>query len=393
MTMTLTRLEVEAAVERGRDLVATLDPLDVSGRLAQAHAEIAAARKDRDSGYDAILITNLLNIRALTGFTGSAARLLVFPEHSLFITDGRYAERAADELAKANCSAEIAVEVTVRAQNDRIVDTLRVRNIDRLGLEASHVSWADTTKYDELVDAQLVPVNGLVENLRRCKTAAELQRLARGSRIADLAFEEVWPQLAFWPTERDFSELLENAMRTYGADGLSFDTIIASGPNGSRPHHEPGSRTIAHGDLVICDFGALVDGYHSDTTRTVSVGEPSREQKHHLDVVCRTQAAGVAHVAPGVAGVDVDTACREVLKAEGWEDYFTTGLGHGSGLQIHEDPYLGRSSVSILADGDITTVEPGVYIPQVGGVRIEDSMVVTFGGPVLLTCLPYQLTA
>jgi Xaa-Pro aminopeptidase len=182
-------------------------------------------------------------------------------------------------------------------------------------------------------------------------------------------------------------------MRTYGVEGLSFATIIASGPNGSRPHHEPGNRTITHGDLVICDFGALVDGYHSDTTRTVSVGEPTKEQQHHLDVVCRTQAAGVAMVAPGVAGVDVDTACREVLRNVDWEDYFTTGLGHGSGLQIHEDPYLGRSSVSILAEGDITTVEPGVYIPQVAGVRIEDSMVVTAQGPVILTRLPYQLTA
>jgi Xaa-Pro aminopeptidase len=389
----LTRAEVEAAVDHGRNLTAALDPIDVGVRLAQAQTEVAAALKDRDSGYDAILVTNLLNIRALTGFSGSAARLLVFPDHALFLTDGRYAERAADELAAACCTAEIGVEVTVRAQNERLADTLRARSIDRLGLEASHVSWADTAKYDEMVDAQLVPVNGIVENLRRSKTAAELQRLARGSRIADLAFDDVWRQLAVGPTEREFAELLENAMRAYGADGLSFATIIASGPNGSRPHHEPGTRAISHGDLVICDFGALVDGYHSDTTRTVSVGEPSKDQQHHLDVVCRTQAAGVAMVAPGVAGVDVDAACREVLRAAGWEDYFTTGLGHGSGLQIHEDPYLGRSSVSILANGDITTVEPGVYIPQVAGVRIEDSMAVTVEGPVMLTRLPYQLTA
>jgi Xaa-Pro aminopeptidase len=391
--MPLTRIEVESAVERGRDLTATLDPIDVSGRLGQVQTEVATARRDHDSGFDAMLVTNLMNIRALTGFTGSAARLLVLPDSTLFITDGRYAERATDELSAANCNAEVAVEVTVRAQNERLADTLRAHNIDRLGLEAAHVSWADTAKYDDLVDAQLVPVNGFVENLRRCKTAAEIQRLARGSRTADLAFEQVWPQLAARPTEREFADLLENAMRTYGAEGLSFATIIASGPNGSRPHHEPGARTITFGDLVICDFGALVDGYHSDTTRTVSVGEPSPAQQHHLDVVCQTQAAGVALVAPGIAGVDVDTACREVLKSAGWEEYFTTGLGHGSGLQIHEDPYLGRSSVSILADGDITTVEPGVYLPQVAGVRIEDSMVVTPDGPVLLTRLPYQLTA
>jgi Xaa-Pro aminopeptidase len=391
--MLLSRAGVESAVNHGRNLEESLDPIDVGLRLAQAQAHVGAASKDHDAGYDAILITNLLNIRALTGFTGSAGRLLVFPEHSLFVTDGRYAERAADELAAANCSSSIAVEVTVRAQNERLADTLRTNNIDRLGLEAAHVSWADTTKYDELVQAQLVPVHGLVEGLRRCKTSAELQRLARGSRIADLAFEQVWHQLAFSPTEREFATLLEDAMRTHGADGLSFDTIIASGPNGSRPHHEPGNRVIANGDLVICDFGALVDGYHSDTTRTVSVGEPSKEQQHHLDVVCRTEAAGIAKVAPGIPGVDVDTACREVLKSAGWEEYFTTGLGHGSGLQIHEDPYLGRSSVSILANGDITTVEPGVYIPQIAGVRIEDSMVVTPGGPVLLTHLPYKMTA
>jgi Xaa-Pro aminopeptidase len=389
--VTLSRHAVVEAVARGRDLGATLDPINVEVRLRAAQDEVAKAQKDRDSGFDAVLLTNLFNVRALTGFTGSAARLLLFADRCMLITDGRYAERATDELRAANCSAEIAVEVTVSAQNERIAAELHETN--RLGLEATHVSWADTTRYDELLAPQLVPVTGLVEGLRRSKTSAELQRLARASRIADLAFEQVWHQLAFSPTEREFAKLLEDAMRTFGADGLSFDTIIASGPNGSRPHHEPGNRVIAHGDLVICDFGALVDGYHSDTTRTVCVGEPSKEQQHHLDVVCRTQAAGVAKVAPGVAGVDVDTACREVLKSADWEEFFTTGLGHGSGLQIHEDPYLGRSSVSILADGDITTVEPGVYIPQIAGVRIEDSMVVTPGGPVLLTHLPYKMTA
>ncbi len=384
--------EVTEAVAKGHDLGAVLDLLDVSQRLHDAHDAIRSAAEDKD-GCEALLVTNLLNIRALTGFTGSAAKVLLFADRSVLVTDGRYAERAVDELRNANCGSDVQVEFSVRAQNEFLASELRTYEISRLGLEATHITWAELNTYDEVVDAQLVPMKDLVENLRRTKTVAELQRLARASVIADRAFGEVWAQLGGRPTERGFAAVLEQTMRDMGADGLSFASIIASGPNASRPHHEPGNRTIERGDLVICDFGALVDGYHSDTTRTVCVGAPSTTQQRHLDAVRKTQSAGVDMVAPGIAGVDVDTKCRDVLHGFGWEQYFTTGLGHGSGLQIHEEPFLGRTSTSVLAEGDITTVEPGVYIPGDAGVRIEDSMVVTSNGPVMLTRLPYELVA
>lgn len=383
---------VTDAVARGHDLGAGLDPLDVSQRLRAARDAIRVSADDRD-GCEALLLTNLLNIRALTGFSGSAAKVLLFPDSSVLVTDGRYAERAVDELRSANCDTAVHFELSVRAQNEFIASELRTRGIHRVGLEAANVSWADLTAFDEIIDAQLVPMKDVAENLRRTKSAAELQRLARASAIADEAFESVWTQLGSGITERRFAALLEQTMRDLGADGVSFASIIASGPNASRPHHEPGNRTIEEGDLVICDFGALVDGYHSDTTRTVSIGLPSMAQRRHLSAVIQTQRSGVEMVAPGVGGIDVDTRCREVLETFGWEQYFTTGLGHGSGLHIHEEPFLGRTSTSVLADGDITTVEPGVYIPGDSGVRIEDSMVVTSTRPVMLTRLPYEFVA
>ncbi len=387
-----TSLPVADAVAKGHAFDVAIDPLDVSERVVAARRALLD-EVAKPEGCDALLVTNLLNIRALTGFTGSAAKVLLFTDRMILVTDGRYGERAADELRDAHCDAQIQVELSVRAQNEFIASELRGAGTVRLGLESTHITWAELSSYDEVFEAQLVPTKDVIENLRRTKTAAELQRLARASVIADRAFEAVWPRLGERPTERTFAAMLEQTMRDLGADGLSFASIIASGPNGSRPHHEPGSRTVEKGDLVICDFGALVDGYHSDTTRTVSVGEPSTNQRRHLDAVRQTQSAGVKMIAPGVAGVDVDTKCREVLGEFGWDEYFTTGLGHGSGLQIHEEPFLGRTSTSVLADGDITTVEPGVYMPGVAGVRIEDSMVVTPDGPIMLTRLPYELVA
>lgn len=397
--------QIRAAVAHGHDLQRPLDPIDVGPRLASAQELVAEASKRPDPSndrpnenegdppvaFDALLITDLLNIRALTGFTGSAAKLLLSAERAVLVTDFRYAERAVDELRNANCAAEIVVERTVTEQRARIETQLLEQAVDRLGLESAHVSWTELRAFDAAFSAQLVPAPPLVEILRRTKTGPELQRIARASRIADEAFRSVLHLLNSRCTERAFANALENAMRACGADGISFASIIASGPNASRPHHEPGSRIIEAGDLVICDFGALVDGYHSDTTRTVSMGEPSQEQRQHLDAVLRSQSAGIALVRPGALGVDVDAACRASLAEVGWEQFLTTGTGHGTGLQIHESPWLGTNSRSELAEGDITTVEPGVYLPAVAGVRFEDSLVVASDGPVFLTTLPYEI--
>jgi Xaa-Pro aminopeptidase len=182
--------------------------------------------------------------------------------------------------------------------------------------------------------------------------------------------------------------VLDTTMRRLGAAGVSFETIVASGPNGARPHHRPADRTIVEGDLVVIDFGALVDGYHSDMTRTFSVGEASATQRRMLDVVAEAQAAGVAAVVEGVAASEVDAACRRVIAEAGWEDAFSHGTGHGVGLLIHEDPRVGRQSTAMLTAGHVVTVEPGVYLPDHGGVRIEDTVLVTADGCRTLTLAP-----
>jgi Xaa-Pro aminopeptidase len=190
------------------------------------------------------------------------------------------------------------------------------------------------------------------------------------------------------PTEVRFARELEAAMYERGAEDISFTTIVGSGPNGALPHHRAAGRRVADGDLVVVDFGAMVDGYHSDMTRTFSVGEPTAEQARLLEATRAAQAAGAAAVGPGVATADVDAACRAVLDEAGLGALFTHGTGHGVGLQIHEHPMLGRTSTATLAAGNVVTVEPGVYVAGLGGVRVEDSLVVTTTGARPLTSFP-----
>ncbi len=389
--MTMSDDEIRSAIAVGHDFNAALPRIDTGARLATLQASVFAD----DGGPDALLVTNLINVRYLTGFTGSAGRLLVTAADAVFISDGRYAEQAAGELAATNCSARIEIRRTVEDQKALLEELISTFAIRRLGLESTHVSWAAAEDYRELLtgvdDSELVAMKEIVERLRRTKDAAELARLARASAIADAALLKVIPRLTERPTELAFARMLESAMADLGSEAPSFDTIIAGGPNASRPHHSPSDRTIELGDEVICDFGATIDGYHSDMTRTVYVGEPAMKQKRHFGVVRAAQSAGVAAVRSGASGVEIDQACRDVIASAGWGDFFVHGTGHGSGLLIHEDPWAGQTSRSILQTADILTVEPGVYLPGEGGVRIEDSLVVCEAGSVSLTRAPYDL--
>jgi Xaa-Pro aminopeptidase len=334
---------------------------------------------------DALLVTNLTNIRYLTGFTGSAALLLVAPDAVTFVTDGRYGLQAEAQLAAAGVPA--AVEVSGTGQKDLVVAAVAAAGAHRLGLEADAVTWSAQRTYSGswFDDRDLVPTLGLVGALRLRKDAGEVARIEAACAIADVALAEVRPRLVEHPTEAEFGLELDTAMRRLGAADVSFETIVASGPNGARPHHRPGRRTVAEGDLVVIDFGALVDGYHSDMTRTVVVGEASPTQARMYDVVARAQAAGVAAVADGVPAKAVDEACRAIIAEAGWADSFLHGTGHGVGLDIHEDPRVGQSTAEPLSTGCIVTVEPGVYLPEHGGVRIEDTVLVTDDGCRTLT--------
>ena len=362
-----------------------LAPMAVADRAPRLREALAAAE------VDALLVTDLTNVRYLTGFTGSAGRLLVTAEALVLTTDGRYADQAPAQAAAAGVDVEVAVGATL-ADQDRTL-AAAVPSGARLGLEAASVTWADLRRYErEPFGSELVPTEGLVEAARAVKDVGEIDRLARAAAIADAALTEVTPRLLDRPTETEVGLELDFTMRRLGADDVSFETIVASGPNGALPHHRPDDRTIVPGDLVVIDFGALVEGYHSDMTRTFTIGDVDATQRRMYDVVLEAQAAGVAVAGPGVATRDVDAACREVIAAAGWEDAFTHGTGHGVGLVIHEDPRVGRSSTATLAPGHVVTVEPGVYLVDHGGVRIEDTILVTDGGCRPLTLFPKDPT-
>jgi Xaa-Pro aminopeptidase len=361
---------------------AALPAMDVADRPTRLRARLDGA------GCEALLVTNLTNIRYLTGFSGSAAMLLVTADELLFVTDGRYRDQAARQLGEARVAARVEIGRTSDEQRDLVAGP--VAAVARLGLEADAVTWAQQRKFaDEwFPTTEVVPTDGLVEDLRRVKDAGEVARIQAACAMADAALAAVRHRLGEGATEAEVALELEWQMRRLGADGPSFDTIVASGPNGAMPHHRAGDRRITDGDLVVIDFGALVDGYHSDMTRTVMVGDPSETQRRMFTMVEASQAAGVAAVRSGVAAADVDEACRAVLRDAGWEDAFLHGTGHGVGLDIHEAPRVSASAAGNLADGHVVTVEPGVYLPEHGGVRIEDTVVVTAEGCRTLTLAP-----
>jgi Xaa-Pro aminopeptidase len=335
---------------------------------------------------DAMLLTRLVNIRYLTGFTGSAALLLVTPDDLLFVTDGRYRDQSAEQLAESGVGARIEVAATEQKE----IVSEAAAGIARIGLEAGDVTWARQRTFasDWFSDAELVPTENLVEKLRLVKDEGEVARIESAADIADAALADVRSMLAAEPTEEDFALELDTTIRRLGASGTSFETITASGPNGAKPHARPGGRRMVEGDLIVLDFGAIVDGYCSDMTRSFILGEPTDTQVRMLEVVGDSQLAGVEAVRAGVAAKDVDAACREVIDAAGWKDAFLHSTGHGVGLEIHEDPRISSVSDAVLESGYVVTVEPGVYLPEHGGVRVEDTVVVTDDGCRILTKAP-----
>ena len=368
-----------------------LPPLGVGARLERLRAAVAGdgagggGLGPDDLAMDGLVLTDLVSIRWLTGFTGSNAMVLVTADTVVFATDGRYGEQAVEQLGAHGLDATVEV-FTRRADQQRLLSAAAA-GLGRLGLEADAVTWAEQRHLstDWFPDATLVPTTGLVAELRRRKDEAEVARIEAAAGIADAALDDVRSLLAEGPTEREFAVELERTMVDRGAQGPSFPTICASGPNSARPHAEPGDRTVRAGDLVVIDFGALVDGYHSDMTRTIVVGQPSPDQVRLLEAATVAQARGAAAVRPGATAHEVDRACRDALAERGLEDLLLHGTGHGVGLEIHEVPILRPDAGEELSVGEVVTVEPGVYLPGTGGARVEDTVVVTPDGARPLT--------
>jgi len=326
---------------------------------------------------DAMLLTRLPNVRYVSGFTGSNGQTLVRTDgDGVFFTDGRYDEqsrREVERLERVVYSREFA---------PACAKTCARLGVRRIGFESAGVTYKGFQEVSEAIGEtpELVPFDGVVERLRLVKEPDELRAIERAQAATDAAFEQIPDSLHEGMTEAELALELELAMRRAGADGLSFETIAAFGENAAEPHHEPTDRRLRRGDVVKLDFGALVNGYHADMTRTIALGEPPDELRRVHDLVRRAQQAGIDAVRAGVAGAEVDGAARGVIEEAGRGAAFPHGLGHGVGLEIHEGPSLYLTSEDVLPAGAVVTVEPGVYLAGLGGVRIEDMVEVTEGG-------------
>jgi Xaa-Pro aminopeptidase len=332
---------------------------------------------------DRILVTDLTNVRYLTGFGGTNGACICGPDTRLFFTDFRYTERAA---------AEVEGWEPITVSGDWL-KALAEHLVGRSGFEDDQMSVRTLSKLREkLADGvEAVPAGGAVESLRRVKDEEELAAIEAASAIADQVWLWTIDRGLGGKTEREVAGAAEARMRELGADP-SFPTIVAAGPNGALPHAEPGERTIGAGELVVFDMGAELDGYCSDGTRTFAVGEPGEEARAVYEVCLAAQLAALDAVKAGITGEDVDAVARKIIAAAGHGERFGHGLGHGVGLEVHEGPRLSPKSDDVLAANEVVTVEPGIYLPGELGVRIEDFVVVTEDGCRNLSTLPKELT-
>ena len=343
--------------------------------------EIHQARRRRaqdmvsELGADAVLITSGPNVRYLTGLASSNAALLLPADGAgVLATDSRYALAAERDAPDLELLTERSVEDALAAEAAR-------RGVRTLAFEAHEMTVERHAEVaGKAAGVTTVPFGRKIEELRMVKDPSELELIAAACRISSQALADVLPQIRPGLSERALASLLDYRMAQLGADRPSFETIVASGPNGAIPHHAPTDRPLRRGDLVTMDFGALYGGYHADMTRTVAVGEPAGWQRDIYDLVALAQEVGIAALEEGAETGAVDAAARDVIEAAGHSAHFQHGLGHGVGLEIHEAPMLGYGRTGKLADRVPVTVEPGVYLPGKGGVRIEDVLVVTAGG-------------
>ena len=339
---------------------------------------------------DSLLVTHPPNIRYLCGFSGSAAALLIGSGGRLFFTDGRYTQQAKEQVEGARVVISRTNPITAAAQ---WLGKKRARHV--LGVEAEHTSLASRTVLSRALPrtVRVRPVSNLVERQRMLKDAAELEKIRAAVLLASGLFDHLVKTVRPGIYESDVAAELEYQARKAGAEEMSFPTIIAAGTRSALPHGRASRHRIPERGFVVCDFGVILDGYCSDMTRTLCVGRPSEQDRRMYQAVRDAQQAGLDAVRAGVSGADVDRASRSVLRRAGWARYFTHSTGHGVGLEIHEPPRLAAGQRELLSVGMVVTVEPGAYVPEHGGVRIEDMVVVGDHGPEILTPTSKELIA
>ncbi|MEW9049672.1 MAG: aminopeptidase P family protein [Neobacillus sp.] len=322
-------------------------------------------------GIDGMLITSQFNRRYVSGFSGSSGVVLISADRAQFITDFRYIEQAAKE-----CQGYEIVKHT-GTMPEEVAKQAKELGIQKLGFEEEHLTFSSYNVYKKEVNCELVPVSGVIEKLRLIKTDAEIKILKVAADIADAAFKHILDFLSPGRTELEVSNELEFFMRKAGAVSSSFDIIVASGYRSALPHGVASDKVIEKGDFVTLDFGAYYQGYVSDITRTVAVGEPEEKLKEIYAIVLEAQLRGMNGIKPGMTGKEADALTRDYITEKGYGEYFGHSTGHGIGLEVHEGPALSFRSDLVLEPGMLVTVEPGIYIPGLGGVRIEDDTLIT----------------
>ncbi|MBT2582285.1 aminopeptidase P family protein [Planococcus sp. ISL-109] len=330
-------------------------------------------------GMDSFLVTSSYNLRYITGFTGTAGLALITRNDAWFITDFRYTEQAGEQVTEFK---------VVQAQKGLIDEVTRIAQeaaVERIAFEQDYMTFATYTVYQEKLSATLEPVSGVIENLRMVKAPEEIDVLKAAAKIADDAFEHICGWIKAGMTELEVSNELEFFMRSQGAASSSFDIIVASGLRSALPHGVASDKKIEQGDFITLDFGALYKGYISDITRTISVGEPSEKLKEIYQIVLDAQVLALEKIKPGMTGIEADAIARDYIKSKGYGEAFGHSTGHGIGMEVHEAPGLSFRSETVLETGMAVTVEPGIYLPGIGGVRIEDDILITETGNERLT--------
>lgn len=333
----------------------------------------------KEEQIDAILITHPINRRYLTGFTGTAGIVLITQADQLLITDFRYTKQAESEAKNVT-----VIEHTGNPLKE-VAYQLKRLEINELAFEMTHVTYEQYEQFKRNFKIQLIPVKQVIENIRQIKTEAEISMMERAAEIADLAFEHILSYIKPGIKEIDIANELEFFMRKQGATCSSFAMIVASGWRSALPHGVASEKKIDHHELVTLDFGALYKGYCSDITRTVAVGNIDKQLEEIYNIVLQAQKLAVANIKPGLTGKEADAIARDYIEKAGYGDCFGHSTGHGLGMEVHEEPRLAKTSETILEKGMIVTVEPGIYLPGIGGCRIEDDIVLTESGNERLT--------
>lgn len=344
----------------------------------------------KKEGLDAVLVGSEANRCYLSGFTGSNAMLYISFNQMQLVTDFRYLEQVAKEAPDFTC-----VDQGQKGLLATTVGLAEAEGVKRIGFEAQHTTYSNYLELSKHTAFEWVPTAKGVEQLRQIKDEQEIEKLRKAESIGDLAFKEVIPFIeANWEkglTENEIALHLEQSMRRHGASGLSFSSIVATGAKSSLPHAQPGEDKLQKGDFVVMDFGCIYQGYCSDMTRTIVIGEASEKHLEIYETVLRAQKAALEGIRPGMKGCEVDAIARNIIKDAGYGEYFGHGLGHAVGIEIHENPRFSMLEEAEIKPGMVLTVEPGIYLPGFGGVRIEDMVVITDEGIDNLTHSPKEL--